>query len=130
MPAGYIAVGDDQILVKVGDSFAEPQEISSLVLFSMEPIGDIYLNEVAEVGKKDNSNELYTKINGNNGVLLTFQKQSTASTAEVSDAIEAEIERLEEEHEGLSITAIMDQGDYIDMTTNSVMQNLLFAGTS
>ena len=128
MPAGYIAEGDDQILVKVGDSFAEPQEISSLVLFSMEPIGDIYLNEVAEVGKKDNSDELYTKINGNNGVLLTFQKQSTASTAEVSDTIEAEIERLEGEHEGLSITAMMDQGDYIDMTTNSVMQNLLFGG--
>lgn len=128
MPAGYIAEGDDQILVKVGDSFSEPQEISSLVLFSMEPIGDIYLNEVAEVGKKDNSEELYTKINGNNGVLLMFQKQSTASTAEVSDAIEAEIERLEGEHEGLSITAMMDQGDYIDMTTNSVMQNLLFGG--
>jgi len=128
MPAGYLAEGDDQILVKVGDDFQEPQEIDRLVLFSMEPIGDIYLNEVAEVGKMDNSEDLYTKVNGNNGVILTFQKQSTASTAEVSDAIDNEIVRLEAEHAGLSIRPMMDQGDYIDMITSSVMQNLLLGG--
>jgi len=128
MPAGYLAEGDDQILVKVGDDFQEPQEINRLVLFSMEPIGDIYLNEVAEVGKMDNSEDLYTKVNGNNGVILTFQKQSTASTAEVSDAIDEEIVRLEAEHAGLSIRPMMDQGDYIDMITSSVMQNLLLGG--
>ena len=128
MPAGYLAEGDDQILVKVGDDFKEPQEINRLVLFSMEPIGDIYLNEVAEVGKTDNSEDLYTKVNGNNGVILTFQKQSTSSTAEVSDAIDREIVRLESEHAGLSIRPMMDQGDYIDMITSSVMQNLLLGG--
>ncbi len=128
MPAGYIGDGDDQILVKVGDNFEEPEEVDRLVLFSMEPIGDIFLNEVASVEKKDNSDSLYTKVNGNDGVLLTFQKQSTSSTAEVSDAIDKEIGRLEAQHEGLSITSMMDQGDYIDMITSSVMQNLLIGG--
>ncbi|HSL86922.1 MAG TPA: efflux RND transporter permease subunit, partial [Bacteroidales bacterium] len=128
MPAGYIADGDNQILVKVGDSFEEPQEINRLVLFSMDPIGDIFLNEVALVEKSDNSDDLYTKVNGNDGVLLTFQKQSTASTAEVSNAIDDEIKRLEGQHAGLSIRPMMDQGDYIDMITSSVMQNLLIGG--
>lgn len=128
MPAGYLQEGDGQILVKVGDSFGDPIEIQELVIFSMEPIGDIKLSEIAEVEKRDNSEELYTKINGNNGVLLTFQKQSTSSTAEVSDRIEEEIQRLEREHEDLSITTMMDQGEYIDMITSSVMENLLFGG--
>ena len=128
MPAGYIEEGDGQILVKVGDAFEKPVDIRDLVVFSMEPIGDIKLNEVAEVEKRDNSDEIYTKINGNNGVLLTFQKQSTSSTAEVSDLIHSEIEKLEGQHENLSITPMMDQGEYIDMTTSSVMENLLFGG--
>ncbi|SFN70923.1 efflux RND transporter permease subunit [Proteiniclasticum ruminis] len=128
MPAGYIEEGDGQILVKVGDAFEKPVDIRDLVVFSMEPIGDIKLNEVAEVEKRDNSDEIYTKINGNNGVLLTFQKQSTSSTAEVSDLIHSEIEKLEGLHENLSITPMMDQGEYIDMTTSSVMENLLFGG--
>jgi HAE1 family hydrophobic/amphiphilic exporter-1 len=128
MPAGYIEEGDGQILVKVGNAFEKPVDIRDLVVFSMEPIGDIKLNEVAEVEKRDNSDEIYTKINGNNGVLLTFQKQSTSSTAEVSDLIHSEIEKLEGQHENLSITPMMDQGEYIDMTTSSVMENLLFGG--
>lgn len=128
MPAGYMEEGDGQILVKVGDAFEKPVDIRDLVIFSMEPIGDIKLSEVAEVEKRDNSDEIYTKINGNNGVLLTFQKQSTSSTAEVSDLIQAEIKKLEAQHENLSIIPMMDQGEYIDMTTSSVMENLLFGG--
>lgn len=128
LPAGYIEEGDGQILVKVGDSFEKPVEIQNLVIFSMEPIGDILLSDVAEVEKRDNSEELYTKINGNDGVLLTFQKQSTSSTAEVSDLIHSEIRKLEAQHENLSITPMLDQGEYIDMTTSSVMENLLFGG--
>ena len=128
MPAGYIEEGDGQILVKVGDAFEKPVDIRDLVVFSMEPIGDIRLSDVAEVEKRDNSDEIYTKINGNNGVLLTFQKQSTSSTAEVSDLIHSEIGKLEGQHENLSITPMMDQGEYIDMTTSSVMENLLFGG--
>ncbi len=128
MPAGYLEEAEGEILVKVGDDFEAPRQIQRLVLFSMEPVGDIELQEVARVSKKDNSEDIYTKVNGNNGVLLTFQKQSTASTAEVSDAIDAEIEKLEDLHPGLSIRPMMDQGDYIDMITSSVMQNLLLGG--
>ncbi len=128
MPAGYLKERDGEILIKVGDDFATPREIDRLVLFSMEPVGDIELWEVADVAKADNSAELYTKVNGNNGVLLTFQKQSTASTAQVSDAIDAEITDLEAAHPGLRIRPMMDQGDYIDTITDNVMQNLLLGG--
>lgn len=128
MPAGYIEEGDSQILVKVGDAFKTSKEIGELVLFNMDPVGDIFLKDVAEVEKKDNSDSLYTKVNGNNGVLLSFQKQSTASTAEVSEAIDKEITTLETQNEGLRISPMMNQGDYIDMITGSVIENLLIGG--
>lgn len=32
----------------------------------------------------DNAEEMYAKINGNDGILLSLQKQSNASTAAVS----------------------------------------------
>jgi multidrug efflux pump subunit AcrB len=51
----------------------------------------------------DNTSEMYTKVNGNAGILLTFQKQSTASTAAVSDSISDQIDALEDQYEGLSI---------------------------
>jgi HAE1 family hydrophobic/amphiphilic exporter-1 len=60
--------------------------------------------------------------------LLSFQKQSTASTAEVANAISAQIEKLENDYEGLNITPLMNQGDYINMITGSVLENLLYGG--
>ena len=128
MPAGYLVDGEVRNLVKVGDSFADSEEIRDLVIFNTEPVGDILLSDIADVTLTDNSDELYAKINGNDGVLLVFQKQSTASTAEVSDLIQDEILSLQKQHPGLRVTQLMDQGDYIDIVTGSVLENLVIGG--
>jgi multidrug efflux pump subunit AcrB len=128
MPAGYITEGNHQHLVKVGEAFGSREEIESMLILSMDPIGDIRLNDIADIEFTDNTSEMYTKVNGNVGILLTFQKQSTASTAAVSDSIKEQIDLLESQHEGLSIRQMMDQGDYIYMVTDSVVENLLWGG--
>ncbi|NLT11938.1 MAG: MMPL family transporter [Clostridiaceae bacterium] len=128
MPAGYLVDGEIRNLVKVGDSFATVEEIQDMVIFNMEPIGDILISDIADVSFTDNSNELYSKINGNDGILLVFQKQSTASTAEVSDFIQEEITSLQKQYPGLRVTQLMDQGDYIDIVTGSVLENLVIGG--
>lgn len=76
----------------------------------------------------DNANELYAKINGNDGVLLSFQKQSTAATTDVTHAIHDAMDRLEGEVEGLRLVALQDQGVYIDMIIDSVLENLVMGG--
>jgi len=128
MPAGYIMEGDAQHLVKVGDSFGSFEEVENMVILNIDPIGDIKLSDIADVDLTDNTSEMYTKVNGNVGIILMFQKQSTASTAEVADSINSQIKILEEQYDGLRIRQLMDQGDYIYMLTDSVIENLLFGG--
>ncbi|HHY81699.1 MAG TPA: efflux RND transporter permease subunit [Clostridiales bacterium] len=128
MPAGYIINGSSQHLVKVGDAFASLEEMENAVLLNIEPVGDIRLKDIADISAADHSDEFYTKVNGNNAVILTFQKQSTASTAAVAEAINKEIEALQKQHEGLSIRPLVDQGDYIHMVTDNVVDNLLLGG--
>lgn len=128
MPAGYIKEGGSQHLVKVGDTFKSTEEIEAMVIFNIDPIGDIRLSDIASIEMTDNSEEMYAKVNGNDGIVLSFQKQSTASTAEVAEAINKEIKRLQADYEGLSIRPLMDQGDYIGMITGSVIENLLIGG--
>ena len=81
MPAGYIKEGEEQFLVKVGDKFSDLEELKNLVLFNVDAggLGEIKLTDVAEVEMADNSNEIYAKINGNDGIIFSMQKQSTAS---------------------------------------------------
>ena len=128
MPAGYIQSADGRLALKVGDKFADLQELENWVLFdySVGDVGQIRLSDIADIRLADNAEELYAKINGNDGVLLTVQKSSVASTSGACRNLYDTMERLEEKYEELHLTALSDQGQYIDLVIRSVLQNLLF----
>ena len=127
MPAGYMDEGDTQWLVSVGDGIADVSVLEAVPLFSagVGSLDTIRLGDVARVRLTDNTGSTYAKINGENGVLLSFSKQSVYATATVSDSIEARFRELEAEYDGLSFTSLMSQGDFIHMAVSSVVENLL-----
>ena len=128
MPAGYVSDDENiKYLVRVGDKIDGNKEMQSLSLFApgIDGIGVVKLSDVADVFIADNSDEVFTKINGNSGVVFSFSKQSDAATATVSENIAKKLNSLTQENEGLHFTTLMDQGDYIDIIINSVLQNLL-----
>lgn len=128
MPAGYVSDNENiKYLVRVGDKIDGDKEMQSLALFDtgIDGIGVVKLSDVADVFIADDSDEVFTKINGNSGVVFSFSKQSDAATATVSENIAKKLNSLTQENEGLHFTTLMDQGDYIDIIINSVLQNLL-----
>ncbi|MFV0551127.1 MAG: efflux RND transporter permease subunit [Anaerorhabdus sp.] len=128
MPAGYILQGDSSLLIKVGDQFNSLDEIENLVLMSMDIDGleEIRLSDLADVQITNNSDEIYTKVNGNDGVIITFQKNSTSSTTEVCNALDKKFNMLEGEYQGLHFATLLNQGTYINTVVNSVLENFLF----
>lgn len=128
MPAGYVSDDENiKYLVRVGDKIDSDKEMHLLALFDtgIDGIGVVKLSDVADVFIADDSDEVFTKINGNSGVVFSFSKQSDAATATVSENIAKKLNSLTHENEGLHFTTLMDQGDYIDIIINSVLQNLL-----
>ena len=130
MPAGYVQEDGIDYLVRVGDKLEDIEEIKNLVLFDpkLDNMDPIKLSDVADVFYSDNSKETYAKMNGNAGVILTFQKQTSYATATVSDTISKKFEGIQQDKEGLHFTTLMDQGVYIDLVINSVMKNLIMGG--
>lgn len=128
MPAGYIDSDGESCLVRVGDELDSLEALESLVLFNlgMDDIGPVTVAEIGSVEMTDNADALYARINGNDGIVLMMQKQSTYSTADVSHAISAVIRELETDNGNLHITTLMDQGVYIDLVVDNVLQNLLY----
>ena len=127
MPAGYITDGEAEVLVSVGDKIKDKGELENLILFDMgiDGVEPIKLSDVATVSYTDNNSETYAKINGNNGVLMSFTKQSSYATAVVSENISEKFSQLENEYDNLEFTMLSDQGEYINIVINSVLQNLL-----
>ena len=129
MPAGYIKAGDgsdNQWLLRVGEDFKSVDELEGILLCSIDGIGDVRLCDVATLTVIDNAGDAYAKVNGNDAVVLSIFKGSTAGTSEVSKTCNKAIAQLEEKYPGLHITPLMDQGDYIKLIVNSVLSNLIW----
>ena len=130
MPAGYVYDGDTQYLVKVGDDVSSVDELKDLVLMDMnlDGVDAIKLSDVADIEVTNNSDETYAIINGNPGITLSMEKQTGYSTGDVTDRILDKFDSLEKDNDSLHLTVLMNQGIYIDMVVNSVVQNMVVGG--
>ena len=127
MPAGYLGNSndDEQWLLQVGTNITSIEDLENLMLVDLDGVGEIRLKDVADITVVDNVGDAYMKLNGSEGVCLMVYKSSTASTSDISNACQAKIADLREEYPGLSLDIVSDQGSYISLYINSILQSLL-----
>ena len=83
------------------------------------------MKDVADVTVVDNQGEAYSKVNGENAILLSVFKGSTSNTSTVSKGIQNALKKLEQKYKGLSFAIIMNQGEYINIIIKSVLNSIL-----
>ncbi|MGI6019202.1 MAG: efflux RND transporter permease subunit [Marvinbryantia sp.] len=127
MPAGYVTEEGIDFLVRVGNKLSEVEQLGDLIILDlhMEEVDPIRLSDVADIAILDNSAEVYARVNGNSGVVFSMQKQSGYSTGEVSDRIKEKFAELEGLNGNIHFVNLMDQGIYIELVMDSVIQNML-----
>ncbi|MCL2718766.1 MAG: efflux RND transporter permease subunit [Lachnospiraceae bacterium] len=128
MPSGYVTEEGVDYLVRVGD---KPDDIAALAAMPllnmrMEGVDIITLDMVADVFKTDNLAEIYTNVNGSNGIILTIQKQTGYSTGDVTDRLLKKYDDLMEQDERLILITFMNQGIYIDLVMNAIINNVVY----
>lgn len=130
MPAGYITDDTASYLVKVGDKIDTTASLEELVICDMgfDNLKPIRLSDVADVVVTDNSKDHYTVVNGNPGIALTMEKATGYSTGDVTDRLLERFKQLETEYDGLHFSILMNQGVYIDLVVDSVVNNLILGG--
>ena len=128
MPAGYVTENGISYLIRVGDKPESVEELKKMPLMNLEMDGVdiITLGDVADVFMTDNSEDIYANVNGAPGIMVTLQKQTGYSTGDVSDRILEKFDELMEENEDLMLITLMDQGIYIDLVMDSIINNILF----
>lgn len=128
MPAGYITDEGEKYMVRVGDAVDDVEALRDMVLMDlgMDGVDVIHMSDVADIAVTDNSSEIYAKLNGHPGVMLSVEKQTGYSTGDVTKRIYEKIDSLKRSNEDLEVSVLMDQGVYIDMIVDSVMNNMIF----
>lgn len=128
MPAGYVGEKDSQYMIRVGDKLSSMEELKDVVLLDMgmEGIAPIRLSDVADVEMVNNASESYAKVGGNPAIMLSIEKQTGYSTGDVTGRVKDKFAALEKEDSSLHLTILMNQGVYIEIIVQSVMENMIF----
>ena len=127
MPAGYITDEGETYMVRVGDAVDSIETLKDMVLMDlgMDGVDTIHLSDVADVAVTDNSKDSYARLNGKPGVMLSIEKQTGYSTGDVTDRVYEKFESMKKNDENLRVSVMMDQGIYIDMIVDSVVNNMI-----
>ncbi len=126
-PTGTIKQGNTNLSLRVEGQFAKVEDIRNIPITTPTG-GTIFLRDVAEVSRVNKDVTEYSYIDGEPGIILSVQKQSTANTVNVSDALIKEIGKISREVEGIEIVMLMDPADYIRASISSVASSALIGG--
>ncbi len=126
-PTGTVQQGNQELSLRVKGQFESIEDITSIPLYTSN--GQmIFLSDVATVEEVPAERSAFSYINGSPAITLTIQKQSTANTVDVSDAILAEVAKIQEDYPDLEVISVYDPADYINAAIGSVASTALIGG--
>ena len=126
-PGGTVETRGNNLSVRTLGEFMSLNDLE-LVPISLPGGTTIFLRDVAKV--KDTSKEIdsYNRLNDQNCISLSIQKQSGSNTMNVMKQVHKELEKIQENNPDVQIKTIFDQSEMIEMTINNVAQNAVMGG--
>ena len=126
LPSGDLTQGNTTVAVRTIGEFTSVQEINNLPIPTSTG-AVIHLSDVARVEQVEADRDSFTYINGEKGILLSVDKQSTANLVKVSQSLKDEITKLQRDYPELEIDMLSDTSDYIEMSLSNITETALLA---
>ena len=125
---GQINRGNVEYIVRVTGKFESVDQIREVVIPTGSRTGFVKLSDIGTV--KDTFKEVSTiaRVNGEDSIGLTIQKQTDANTVSVAQSVREEIKAIQEDQPNLNMVPIADQAEYIEQSINSVYRNAIIGG--
>lgn len=127
LPAGKIEQGRYEVTLRAPAEYSNLDEIRDTVIVQR---GDaaITLGQVADV--KDTYEKLtrIIRVDRERGIRVAVRKQADANTVEVSRAVLAEIEKVNEAYPQIHVVPVINQGNFIERSIQNVANSVLYGG--
>lgn len=126
LPSGDLSQGNTTVSVRTIGEFTSIQQINNLPITTGTG-AVIHLSDVARVEEVEADRDSFMYVNGEKGILISVDKQSTANLVKVSDSLKKEITKLQEDYPELDINLLTDTAEYIQMSLSNITQTALLA---
>lgn len=128
-PTGKIKDQEKQTLIRLSGKYSSLEQIRQLVIASRADGSPVRLQDVAEVQDTKKEAEIISRVDGENAIGLSIQKQSDANAVEVSAQARQIMAQLEDNYqaEKLHFSIASDSSEFTMQAADAVIHDLLFA---
>jgi len=127
LPAGRIEQGQYEVTLRAPSEFQNLDQIRDTAV-AVRQGAPITIGQIADVVDTYEKPTEIERINGERGIRVAIRKQATANTVEVSQAILAEIDRINEAFPQMNVTPVINQGNFIERSIANVSRSVLYGG--
>ncbi len=123
IPVGNIKQGNVNLPISVKGELSNLIDIENVVIPTQ--YGNIFLADIATVEFVYKDQEAISILDGKPSLMIAVDKQSTANSVEVSDALLAEIEKINNEMTDVELVMLVDPADYIRISLGNVSSSAI-----
>ena len=125
MSGGTVSKGSQDYTVRITGEFQSPQEIGDVAITTATG-AQVRIKDLGTIIDGQKKVTSYSRINGQESISFSIQKQSTGNTVKVSQAVNKALAELKEElPANIEFITIMDSAEYIQLSIDNVVSNLL-----
>lgn len=128
-PTGKVQDKETQTLIRLAGKYNSLEQMRNMVISTAQDGSSIRLSDVAEVQDTEKEAEIITRVNGENAIGLSIQKQGDANAVELSAQAKELMASLESEYAGqnLAFSIASDSSDFTLEAADAVIHDLAFA---
>lgn len=123
IPGGDLDNGSQTLAVRTDGEYSSIDDVKN-ALISLPAGGTVRLSQIADVSMQPKDQDAISKIDGDECIILSVNKQSGSNTAQIAELAKTEFDSLLKSNDSLQWNIVMDQSDYINMTVDNAIQNI------
>ena len=127
IPGGNFDIGNNTYALRVEGEFKNPKDMMNIVVGSYNG-ANVYLKDVARLvdGTEERAQKTFT--DGQQGALITIQKQSGGNSVEIANAVRAKLPELQKQlPSDVQMGIIVDTSDNIKLTVKALGETIAYA---
>lgn len=123
IPGGDLDNGSQTLAVRTDGEYSSIDDVKN-ALISLSAGGTVRLSQIADVSMQPKDQDAISKVDGEECIILSVNKQSGSNTVQIAELAKAEFDSLLKSNDSLQWNIVMDQSDYINMTVDNAIQNI------
>src|SRR5581483_3647584 len=88
----------------------------------------VYVRDIATVVDGFADVDTYSRLNGNDSIAVSIQKQSGSNTVNVADEIRREVAAIQKENPNITVVVASDQSEFIKSSGEDSLSDLMLGG--